>query len=797
MPFLQTLIDEQQALLDQPYYQAGEAAVFLSVSAAGEKVAGDPVLSYAMSGKLYMSQSGWLLLSVPNALGRGVFDTLRVTGAELPTRDTNDPEAAFNAHITVMSPDEIEALGGPGKITERGHDFHYTTGPLREMEPAGWKDVSRVWAIEVQSPELKNLRKSYGLEPLRKGYEFHITVGIRRSKVHQHNDVAKFDVDRNRESSTTKLDKAAFDLAGLGQSVVTQGGNALDMLKNKWQGINPQTRGDILTAAGTTGVGAGLSAMFGALGAEPGYRAEAAKRDAFSGALGGLAGFAALKGSQLFNQEATDPVQAATAGVGATALTKMLYGSQWPLERAIFGRPSWDVMPEDLEKAIKDKEDRARRRAAASHALLPLAKQASTPPPETGYGEGIFKAISTVADDGLLDVHYQPISDTIRINVGDWAGDSGKYETAVAKLAANVEIVDEAGEPDNTWVQIWPDRSKQAGYINMDQLKAKGHGKKIYGCGHTDTCRCSFNSHPALEIHIEGPCDRCLDEEEKSAGLREDLTEALIRARAATDTNPSDEQKAAGNYAKGKLTLHGLPLSIETPKGATRSGKDKSGKAWSIEMAHDYGYIRRTESEADGDHVDIFIGPSPESHMVFVVDQIDPATGEFDEHKCMLGFKTKGEAEAGYRACYDKNWKGLQGIRSMHIYTFRRWLESGDTGSPAVGQKLEKAAIRNSLGSPSEVSRNSPAITNTTNRDTNLTEIPENSQVLQLLAAKQESDRRNYKAKHHILQRLTAMNPAAFKVDSQKGGIVGLTHQPSGFRMHAPRNALSGLAGAV
>ena len=76
-------------------------------------------------------------------------------------------------------------------MTERGHSFNYTLGPLREITPTGWEDISRCWAIEVKSPELQKLRKSYGLSPLPKGYEFHITVAVRRKKVLGPNDVAK------------------------------------------------------------------------------------------------------------------------------------------------------------------------------------------------------------------------------------------------------------------------------------------------------------------------------------------------------------------------------------------------------------------------------------------------------------------------------------------------------------------------------------------------------------------------------------------------------------------------------
>jgi hypothetical protein len=54
-----------------------------------------------------------------------------------------------------------------------------------------------VWAIQVASPELAALRKSYGLSPLPNGdHQFHITVAVRRKNVLAPNEVAKVDGSR-------------------------------------------------------------------------------------------------------------------------------------------------------------------------------------------------------------------------------------------------------------------------------------------------------------------------------------------------------------------------------------------------------------------------------------------------------------------------------------------------------------------------------------------------------------------------------------------------------------------------
>lgn len=167
-------------LIEDRAYEAGQAAVMLS------KVAGTPTPTHALAGRLYISASGWLMLSVPNSLARGAFDALDELGAELPTQD-----GKFNAHISVMSADEVEKIGGPDKITERGHTMRYQTGPVAEVRPDNWEEVSKVWYITVISPELRQLRVSYGLEPQRNGYDFHITFAIRRTNVLRHNEVTK------------------------------------------------------------------------------------------------------------------------------------------------------------------------------------------------------------------------------------------------------------------------------------------------------------------------------------------------------------------------------------------------------------------------------------------------------------------------------------------------------------------------------------------------------------------------------------------------------------------------------
>ncbi|MDH1844639.1 hypothetical protein N5D99_06975 [Aeromonas caviae] len=149
-------------------------------------------------------------------------------------------------------------------------------------------------------------------------------------------------------------------------------------------------------------------------------------------------------------------------------------------------------------------------------------------------------------------------------------------------------------------------------------------------------------------------------------------------ARSEVAPEPTEAQKEAGNYKKGHLTLQGLDIALENPKGSTRSGIDPDGKEWQSTMAHDYGYIKRTLG-ADGDHVDVFIGDKPDSETVYVVDQVDPKTGKFDEHKVMMGFADEQAALEGYLGNYEEGWQGLGAIKAMTVVDFKRWVKEGDT----------------------------------------------------------------------------------------------------------------------
>lgn len=127
--------------------------------------------------------------------------------------------------------------------------------------------------------------------------------------------------------------------------------------------------------------------------------------------------------------------------------------------------------------------------------------------------------------------------------------------------------------------------------------------------------------------------------------------DADIAEQFADAAEPTDGQKDAGNYQMAHIRIDGMDVSIETEKGARRTGADANGTAWAVTMPSSYGYIRGTKG-ADKDHVDIFVGPNPDNGTYYVINQNKPNTygtkKRFDEHKVAVGFASENEAVANY-----------------------------------------------------------------------------------------------------------------------------------------------------
>ena len=177
------------------------------------------------------------------------------------------------------------------------------------------------------------------------------------------------------------------------------------------------------------------------------------------------------------------------------------------------------------------------------------------------------------------------------------------------------------------------------------------------------------------------------DNELEDKNVQPTIGEQVQAAEAEVNTNPTEAQKEAGNYKKGHVQIGTFNVTIEQPKGSVRSGVDKGGKKWEVEMQNTYGYIRGTEG-VDGDHIDVFLSDDIDGwdgRQVFVVDQRN-ADGSFDEHKVMLGFNDINDAETAYMSNYEEGWQGLGAITGVSIENFEKWIASSHRKTKAFAE---------------------------------------------------------------------------------------------------------------
>lgn len=149
---------------------------------------------------------------------------------------------------------------------------------------------------------------------------------------------------------------------------------------------------------------------------------------------------------------------------------------------------------------------------------------------------------------------------------------------------------------------------------------------------------------------------------------------------------PTPAQIRAGNYAKGSMRLQGMPITIETPMHQPRRGK-QDGKAWSVTCMAHYGYLNGVVG-ADGDNLDVYVGPVPESQLVVVINQVNKE-GAFDEHKVMLGFYSLDSALSAYMNSYEKGWTGLGSYSVCSVKQFKAWIKGGDLAKPLAPDALQ------------------------------------------------------------------------------------------------------------
>ncbi len=155
---------------------------------------------------------------------------------------------------------------------------------------------------------------------------------------------------------------------------------------------------------------------------------------------------------------------------------------------------------------------------------------------------------------------------------------------------------------------------------------------------------------------------------------------------------PTDGQKAAGTYPKGKLLFRSaqgdIKVNIENPAGSVRRSIGET-PAWSRTLmggVH-YGYLPGTKAP-DGQPVDVLVGPKAhdDSLPVFVIHQT-AKDGSYDEPKVVMGSKTARQALNVYRMQYPQSMHaGLTQMEPKVVQMARPqfvdWIKNGPHDVP-------------------------------------------------------------------------------------------------------------------
>lgn len=167
--------------------------------------------------------------------------------------------------------------------------------------------------------------------------------------------------------------------------------------------------------------------------------------------------------------------------------------------------------------------------------------------------------------------------------------------------------------------------------------------------------------------------------EELDAAAAEAEQAALEASAAATEVpapgaaaeepkptaKPSEDRADFDRAPVARRQFAGFDVAVENPAGSER--------AWAggmTTMLHDYGRIEGTTG-ADGDGVDCYLGPDEAAPMVHVVHQQNPATGEYDEDKAMIGWASADAARDAYLAHRDDGSAAYGGMSVVPVEKFR------------------------------------------------------------------------------------------------------------------------------
>jgi len=129
-----------------------------------------------LKGKLQQAKNGFVYLDLPDDLINGLFAIIDENNISKPPYNQKKYNQ-IGAHVSVIDEKEIKDI----TIKEVGKEFNFSLGALKSTTPKTWDDVEKVYFLQIDSPDLENLRNKYGLPKKLNGHEFHITVAVEKA----------------------------------------------------------------------------------------------------------------------------------------------------------------------------------------------------------------------------------------------------------------------------------------------------------------------------------------------------------------------------------------------------------------------------------------------------------------------------------------------------------------------------------------------------------------------------------------------------------------------------------------
>lgn len=130
------------------------------------------------TGILKQKENGYLYVEVSKDFIAQILPLIDAAGRIVPPRHYSSKKG-IGAHISVMYENE-RVENEIWKIGEIGQAFTFRVKELRTVKLTKEGKMRKLWLLAVDAPSLETLRASYGLHPLLKGHDFHITIGTQQ-----------------------------------------------------------------------------------------------------------------------------------------------------------------------------------------------------------------------------------------------------------------------------------------------------------------------------------------------------------------------------------------------------------------------------------------------------------------------------------------------------------------------------------------------------------------------------------------------------------------------------------------